>query len=129
MRLPPSPASSKCTWRSRADASRTPSRPAISSPTGRPSRASSPRCAGRRPRAGGGARPSFSLAGEPPAPTLPVLLETLGADGGDLRWAAADIVVRLRDRAGLVGSLRGLVTSGNAGQRKMALYCLRDIDA
>src|SRR5207248_7862305 len=40
-----------------------------------------------------------------------------------------DIVVRLRDQAALVGSLRALVAGGNAAQRKMALYCLRDLEA
>jgi HEAT repeat protein len=69
------------------------------------------------------------LADDPPAATLAVLLDTLGADDGDLRWAAADIVVRLRDRVMLVESLRALAGSGNAAQRKMALYCLRDLDA
>ena len=81
------------------------------------------------PRRRWGAAFALSLAGDPPAATLPVLLETLGADDGDLRWAAADIVVRLRDRATLVESLRALAGSGNAAQRKMALYCLRDLDA
>ena len=50
------------------------------------------------------------------------------ADDGDLRWAAAGIVVRLRDRAALVGSLCALLASRNATQRKMALYCLRDLE-
>src|SRR5439155_13215653 len=81
------------------------------------------------PRRRWGAAFALSLAGDPPAATLPVLLETLGADDGDLRWAAAGIVVRLGDQAALVGSLCALVTSGNAAQRKMALYCLRDLDA
>ena len=81
------------------------------------------------PRRRWGAAFALSLAGNPPAATLPVLLETLGADDGDLRWAAASIVMRLPDRAALVGSLLALVTSGNAAQRKMALYCLRDLEA
>src|SRR5207245_10762758 len=69
-----------------------------------------------------GAAFALSLAGDPPAATLPVLLETLGADDGDLRWAAASIVLRLSDRAALIESLRALVTGGIAVQRKMALY-------
>jgi len=76
-----------------------------------------------------GAAFAFSLIGEPPAETLPVLLETLGEDDGDMRWAAAAILLRLKDRTGLIGSLTDLVTSGNAAQRKMALYCLRDVGA
>jgi len=71
---------------------------------------------------------ALSLVGNPPAATLPVLLETLGADDGDLRWAAASIVLRLSDRAALIESLRALVTGGIAVQRKMALYCLRDLE-
>ena len=59
---------------------------------------------------------------------LPVLLETLGVDDGDLRWAAATIVVGLADRARVFEGLRHLLPSGNAAQRKMALYCLRDLD-
>ena len=82
------------------------------------------------PRRRWGAAFALSLAGDPPPATLPVLLETLGADDGDLRWAAAGIVVRLQhERAALVESLRALVASGNAAQRKMALYCLRDLEA
>ena len=82
------------------------------------------------PRRRWGAAFALSLAGDPPAASLPVLLETLGADDGDLRWAAAGIVVRLQhERAALVESLRALVASGNAAQRKMALYCLRDLEA
>src|SRR5206468_2882544 len=44
------------------------------------------------PRRRWGAAFALSLVGNPPAATLPVLLETLGADDGDLRWAAAPIV-------------------------------------
>jgi len=80
------------------------------------------------PRRRWGAAFALSLAGDPPAATLPVLLETLGADDGDLRWAAASIVLRLSDRAALIESLRALVTGGIAVQRKMALYCLRDLE-
>src|SRR5439155_327659 len=41
------------------------------------------------PRRRWGAAFALSLVGNPPAATLPVLLETLGDDDGDLRWAAA----------------------------------------
>src|SRR5262249_38460084 len=58
---------------------------------------------------------------------LPVLLETIGVDDGDLRWAAATIVVGLAERGQVLEKLRGLLPSGNAAQRKMALYCLRDL--
>jgi len=81
------------------------------------------------PRRRWGAAFALSLVGNPPAATLPVLLETLGDDDGDLRWAAAAIVVRLGDRAAVDESLRALLTTGNAVQRKMVLYCLRDLGA
>jgi HEAT repeat protein len=76
-----------------------------------------------------GAAFALSLVGDPPPRTLPALLDTLGADDGDMRWAAAAILGRLPDRAALVGGLRDLLRGGNAAQRKMALYCLRDLDA
>jgi HEAT repeat protein len=75
-----------------------------------------------------GAAYALSLLGPPPASVVPILLECLGAGDGDVRWAAADILLRLRDRVPLVEPLCGLVRSGNAGQRKMAAYCLRDLD-
>ena len=59
---------------------------------------------------------------------LPVLLETLGVEDGDLRWAAATIVIGLADRVEVLEGLQRLLPSGNAAQRKMALYCLRDLD-
>ncbi len=65
------------------------------------------------------------------APTirlLPVLLETLGGNDGDLRWAAADIVLALADRPAVLCAMRQSARDGNPAQRKMALYCLRDLD-
>jgi HEAT repeat protein len=79
------------------------------------------------PRRRWGAAYALSLVGEPPAATLPVLLDTLGADDGDLRWAAAGVVVRVVDRAAVVDGLGRLLGGSNAPQRKMALYCLRDL--
>jgi len=75
-----------------------------------------------------GAAFALSLGGEPPPAIVPVLLETLGADDGDLRWAAAAILLGVRDRGAVAAGLRGLLDTGNAAQRKMALYCLRDLD-
>lgn len=76
-----------------------------------------------------GAVYALSLVGAPPPHVLPVILDALGADDGDVRWAAAAILLRLADRATLVDRLRGLAQAGNAAQRKMALYCLRDLGA
>jgi len=75
-----------------------------------------------------GAAYACSLLGTPPAQVLPVLLTTLGCEDGDLRWAAASILVRMKGEA-LVDELRALLTAGNAAQRKMAVYCLRDLEA
>ncbi len=62
-----------------------------------------------------------------PSP-LPVLIENLGHDESDLRWAAATAVLRLAaHRPPVIEELRRLAGAGNAVQRRMALYCLRDL--
>jgi HEAT repeat protein len=60
---------------------------------------------------------------------LPSLLEALASLDGDLRWAAAELVVRLgrKDRTAVGSRLIELARDGNLNARKMALYCLRDI--
>ncbi len=62
---------------------------------------------------------------------LPVLFENLGQQTSDLRWAAAAAVHALAacapDR--VEQEILTLATTGNAVQRRMALYCLRDLDA
>lgn len=60
---------------------------------------------------------------------LPVLLEAIGDSDGDVRWAAADALVRMPQDASLLGALTDLLRSGSSAQRKMAAYCLRDLDA
>jgi HEAT repeat protein len=79
-------------------------------------------------RARWGAAYALALSGPPPPEALPVLLEALGADDGDLRWAAARIVAGLAKSPALLSDLRTLARAGNAPARKMALYCLRDLD-
>jgi HEAT repeat protein len=57
------------------------------------------------------------------------LCEALGNSDGDLRWAAAELIVRL-GRAHpkeIREELLALVRSANPVARKMALYCLRDL--
>lgn len=76
-----------------------------------------------------GAAFALSRLGEPPPASVPVLLEALATGDGDVRWAAADILLRVADRDDLVERLRSRVASGTAAARKMALYCLRDLDA
>jgi HEAT repeat protein len=80
------------------------------------------------PRERWGAAFALSLVGTPPAEALPVLLECLGSDDGDVRWAAASAVVRVPQRAALTDALCSLLRTGGAVQRKMCAYCLRDLD-
>jgi HEAT repeat protein len=60
---------------------------------------------------------------------IPALLEALASSDGDIRWAAAELVVRLgkNDRETIGNQLLALSREGNLNARKMALYCLRDI--
>lgn len=60
---------------------------------------------------------------------LPALIEAIGDSDGDIRWAAADALVRMPQDASLLGALTDLLRSGTSAQRKMAAYCLRDLDA
>jgi HEAT repeat protein len=64
-----------------------------------------------------------------PEPTpLPVLIENLGHEESDLRWAAATAVLRLAEQhPRIVEEMLRLASSGNPVQRRMALYCLRDL--
>lgn len=73
-----------------------------------------------------GAAYACSLTGALPVAARPVLLETLGAVDADMRWAAADILSHGPNDPELVDGLVGLLHTGNALQRKMAAYCLRD---
>src|SRR5260221_8141 len=54
-----------------------------------------------------GAVYALSLVGAPPRAALPTLLDVIGLDDGDLRWAAADLIKQLaaREREAVVGSL------------------------
>jgi HEAT repeat protein len=72
---------------------------------------------------------AFTLAKIGPEPaSLPVLIETLGRSDGDMRWAAQGIVVDLaRKSAEIHGALLDLASEGSPTQRKMSLYCLRDL--
>jgi HEAT repeat protein len=61
---------------------------------------------------------------------VPVLLEALGSPDGDLRWASARLLTRADRRPpGLGDALAALAAGSSPLQRKMALYCLRDVGA
>jgi HEAT repeat protein len=75
-----------------------------------------------------GAAFALSLIGPLPADAQPVLIENLGVEDGDIRWAAADLLMRTAGWGGAAAELCALVSSGNVHQRKMAAYCLRTLD-
>jgi len=60
---------------------------------------------------------------------MPSLIEALSSNDGDIRWAAAELTVRLgkKNRDAVSEQLIALAESGNLNARKMALYCLRDV--
>jgi len=70
---------------------------------------------------------ALALLDPPPLAALPVLLEVLGHEDADLRWAAATLLLRMK--APIADELVRLATAGSPTQRKMALYCLRDLRA
>ena len=62
-----------------------------------------------------------------PSP-LPVLVENLGHEESDLRWATATAILRLAEQHdSVVAELLRLAHTGAAVQRRMALYSLRDL--
>jgi HEAT repeat protein len=75
---------------------------------------------------------AYALAHVEPAPrdAMPVLLDALASSDGDVRWAAARLVVSaVRHEPALAALVPPLVGAATAVQRKMALYCLRDLGA
>ena len=64
-----------------------------------------------------------------PSPqTLDILLETLGSPDSDIRWAIALLLVRqARTDSRVVDLLTQIVETGNATQRRMTIYCIRDL--
>jgi len=58
------------------------------------------------------------------------LCEAMADDDGDIRWAATNLMVRLgRDNLVEIGArLLQLAANGDRNARKMALYCIRDLE-
>jgi hypothetical protein len=73
---------------------------------------------------------AYALARLEPAPTeaVPVFLEALGSSDGDVRWASARILTTVvRHDPRHAPALAALARATSALQRKMTLYCLRDL--
>jgi HEAT repeat protein len=86
--------------------------------------------AGARPRARWGA--AYALALSRVAPALdwqPALRQALATPDGDVRWAAADLLIALGRRypTAVERTLLELLADPVANRRKMALYCIRDL--
>jgi HEAT repeat protein len=73
---------------------------------------------------------AYALARLEPAPAeaMPALLDALGSADGDVRWASARLLTRaVQHVPRLIEDVRAIVRASSPLQRKMALYCLRDI--
>jgi HEAT repeat protein len=64
----------------------------------------------------------------PPPVALGVLLNTLGAGDPDIRWACALLLVEVgKSNPETISRLLDLLKTGNPNQRRMAVYCIRDL--
>lgn len=70
---------------------------------------------------------ALSLVCGPTREMLPPCFEALGHGDADRRWAAAEIVVALGRAEPIAAELRSILLQGDERQRKMVLYCLRDL--
>lgn len=77
-----------------------------------------------------GAAYALGRAEDDPREALPAALAAFGSGDGDVRWAAAELVRRLaRHHPEVVRDLVAAAAEEPAERRKMALYCLRDLQA
>jgi HEAT repeat protein len=76
-----------------------------------------------------GAVYALSRLGPLPLDALDTLIDVIGCDDGDRRWAAAELLLRMAvDHASpVIPRLLAAARQGVAEARKMALYCLRDL--
>jgi len=71
---------------------------------------------------------ALARAGTFDEPVARAAVDALGLPDGDVRWAAAEIVCEaVRRRPESLGLIRNALTSSSPEQRKMAIYCLRDL--
>jgi HEAT repeat protein len=76
-----------------------------------------------------GAAYVLGRAGPPPPEVWPAVAETLAREDGDQRWAAAELACRVvRASPELRSALVAGLGAASAIERKMTLYCLRDLD-
>jgi HEAT repeats len=65
---------------------------------------------------------------QPAGATIRALLAALDHDEADIRWAIALLLVRLaRSEHAIINLLLELSASGTANQKRMAVYCIRDL--
>jgi HEAT repeat protein len=65
---------------------------------------------------------------QPSAATIQTLLDALDYPAPDIRWAVALLIIEIAKRdSNIPDLLIDLCASGNANQKRMAIYCLRDL--
>ena len=74
-----------------------------------------------------GAVYALSRLGAAGPEVTPILVEVLGSDDGDRRWAAAQTLVGMASQTDVAALLRSMLAGDNPVARKMALYCWRDL--
>lgn len=66
---------------------------------------------------------------QPSGTTIRTLIDTLDHREPDIRWAIALLLMRIAKSHGeVVGLLSGLASTGSTNQKRMAIYCLRDLN-
>jgi len=70
---------------------------------------------------------ALSVVSGPIREMLPICLEAFRHHDRDRRWAAAELTVALGRQESIGAELRTAVRQGEPEQRKMTLYCVRDL--
>ncbi|HEU4343813.1 MAG TPA: HEAT repeat domain-containing protein [Candidatus Binatia bacterium] len=66
---------------------------------------------------------------QPSGPVIQMLLDALDHADPEIRWAIAVLLVRLgKSDAAVVGRLLDLCATGTPTERRMAVYCVRDLE-
>ncbi len=65
---------------------------------------------------------------QPSSSCLDTLMEALGSEDPDIRWATLQLLIRLgKNDKRILPLISELLNSGSPTQRRMAVYCLRDL--